>query len=98
MRMSDPISTNDGERDRNIIRDNLMAQLCNRQHNFDMNGGDQRWSFTEIRKSGFSGFTDRKFIDKIVDEYRNETDYFDIDNNDKVGLADRGKRYCKERQ
>ena len=36
MRMSDPISTNDGERDRNIIRENLMAQLCKRQHNFDM--------------------------------------------------------------
>ena len=62
-RMSDtPISTDDRDKDRNIIRNNLMDELCKRQRNFEANGGDQRWSFREVWQSGFSPYTDRDFV------------------------------------
>ena len=63
MRMSDtPISTDDRDKDRNIIRNNLMDELCKRQRNFEANGGDQRWSFREVWQSGFLHLTNSFLI------------------------------------
>jgi hypothetical protein len=80
------------------IRDNLMDELCKRQKDFEKYGGDQRWKFTDLWQSGFSVFTDKHFVNEIVEEYRNESGYFEIDDNNMIGLTDRGIRYCRDRQ
>ena len=37
--MSDPVSIDDPEKDKNTLRDNLMDELCKRHQNFEKNGG-----------------------------------------------------------
>jgi hypothetical protein len=86
--MSDRISPDDRDADKKIIRDNLMDELCKRQKNFEKTG-DQRWRFTELWQSGFSVFTDKHFVNEIVEEYRKESGYFEIDTNDMISLTDR---------
>jgi hypothetical protein len=51
--------------------------------------GDQKWRFTELWQSGFSVFTDKHFVNEIVEEYRKESGYFEIDTNDMISLTDR---------
>ena len=38
--MSDRISIDDPEKDKNTLRDNLMDELCKRHQNFEKNGGN----------------------------------------------------------
>jgi hypothetical protein len=52
----------------------------------------------DVWQSGFSGFTDREFVEEGIEEYRDDSKYFEIDDNDMMGLAERGIKYCKERQ
>ncbi|MFZ0265854.1 MAG: hypothetical protein WCE33_08055 [Nitrososphaeraceae archaeon] len=96
--MSDPVSIDDPEKDKNTLRDNLMDELCKRHQNFEKNGGDLRWIFMDVWQSGFSGFTDREIVEEVIEEYRDDSKYFDIDDNDMMGLTERGIKYCKERQ
>jgi hypothetical protein len=96
--MSDRVSIDDPEKDKNTLRDNLMDELCKRHQNFEKNGGDLQWSFMDVWRSGFSGFTDREFVEEVIEEYRDDSKYFDIDDNDMMGLTERGIKYCKERQ
>ena len=91
-----PISIDDPEKDEGIIRDRLVDELCKRQKNFDRNGGSQRWSVTEIWQSSFPAVTNRQHIDKFIDKYRNDSEYFDIDSHDTIGLTERGKKFCKD--
>jgi hypothetical protein len=88
-----PTAPSGPEDDARIIRDGLMEELRKRQSNFERNGGVQRWDFTEVLKGGVGAF-DRKYINGIVKAYQKESDYFDIDANDKIGLTSRGKSYC----
>ena len=94
--MSDRVSIDDPEKD--TLRDNLMDELCKRHQNFEKDGGDLRQIFMDVWQSGFSGFTDREFVEEVIEEYRDDSKYFDIDDNDMMGLTERGIKYCKERQ
>ena len=40
--MSDRVSIDDPEKDKNTLRDNLMDELCKRHQNFEKDGGDLR--------------------------------------------------------
>ena len=88
-----PTAPSGPEDDARIIRDGLMEELRKRQSNFERNGGAQRWDFTEVLKAGVGAF-DRKYVNGIVEAYQKESDYFDIDANDKIGLTSSGKSYC----
>jgi len=87
-----PTDPSGPEDDARIIRDGLMEELRKRQSNFARNGGAQRWDFTEVLKAGVGAF-DRKYVNGIVEAYQKDSDYFDIDANDKIGLTTRGKSY-----
>jgi hypothetical protein len=89
-----PIAPSGPEDDARIIRDGLMEELRKRQSNFERNGGAQRWDFTKVLKAGVGAF-DREYTDKIIEAFRKDKGYFDIDASDKIGLTDRGKSYCK---
>lgn len=52
----------------------------------------------KVQESGFPAFENRQYVNELIEEYRFETDYFDIDYNDKIGLTDREKRYCNDRR
>jgi hypothetical protein len=93
-----PVIIDDPEKDRNTIRDGLMDELCKRQRNFEENGGEERWNFDDIWQSRLSAFQSRQYVYEIAEEYSNQLGYFDIDANDRIGLLERGIRYCKERQ
>jgi hypothetical protein len=46
--MSDRISIDDPEKDKDTLRDNLIDELCKRHQNFEKNGGDLQWSFMDV--------------------------------------------------
>ena len=43
-----------------------------------------------LLKSGFGSF-DRNYVDRIVKAYQKQSEYFDIDANNKISLTSRGK-------
>jgi hypothetical protein len=47
---------------------------------------------------GFFRITDREFVEEVIEEYGDDSKYFEIDDNDMMGLTERGIKYCKERQ
>jgi hypothetical protein len=93
-----PVIVNDPEKDGNTIRDGLMDELCRRQRSFEEDGGDERWNFEEVWQSRLSAFERGQYSNEIVEQYQNESGYFDIDVNDRISLTEKGKKYCRERQ
>jgi hypothetical protein len=93
-----PVIIDDRERDRDVIINNLMDELCKRQNNFDRNGGNDRWSFDDVWQSKLSAFQRGEYTNEIVEQYRNESGYFDIDANDRIALTERGKGHCRAGQ
>jgi hypothetical protein len=92
-----PVIIDDRERDRDVIINNLMDELCKRQHNFERNGGDEWWSFDDVWQSKLSAFQRGEYTNEI-EQYRNESGYFDIDANDRIALTERGKGHCRAAQ
>jgi hypothetical protein len=83
------------EDDARIIKTNLMDELCKRQSNFENDGEEDRWNFEEVCERALKPF-DRGYAVSMVKACQKESRYFDIENDNKIGLASRGKSYCKD--
>jgi hypothetical protein len=73
-----------------------MDEVCKRQRDAERNGKPEQWSITDVWQSSFPAFQSREYIDRFIERYQTNSEFFEILPNDMIRLTEGGKRYCRD--
>lgn len=94
--MSDenPLSIDDPERDYSTIINNMMKELCDRQHNSEGAESTQH-EIDEIWQICLGVFTSRDDLMDFLRRFQEERRYIEIISDKYIRLTIRGMQYCE---
>jgi hypothetical protein len=88
-----PLSIEDPERDKKIITNNLMRELCQMDKYARRNGHSNEFNIESITSIQAFG---KKIIHTFIEEFDRKTGYIQILPNGKIRLTELGRNHCSE--